>query len=66
IHQINLNDRALLASPFFFIRNNDILYLEPMSIRQFGNADNLSSSLGLIIGITSSLLLIFAIFRNNI
>ncbi|PRY86997.1 polysaccharide biosynthesis/export family protein [Mongoliibacter ruber] len=66
IHQINLNDRALLASPFFFIRNNDILYLEPMSIRQFGNAENLSSSLGLIIGITSSLLLIFAIFRNNI
>lgn len=66
IHQINLNDRALLASPFFFIRNNDILYLEPMNIRQFGNAENLSSSLGLIIGITSSLLLIFAIFRNNI
>ncbi|MBW3466556.1 polysaccharide biosynthesis/export family protein [Arthrospiribacter ruber] len=66
IHQINLNDRALLASPFFFIRNNDILYLEPMNIRQFGNAENLSSSLGLFIGITSSILLIFAIFRNNI
>lgn len=66
IHQINLNDRALLASPFFFIRNNDILYLEPMNIRQFGNAENLSSSLGLFIGITSSILLIFAIFRNNL
>ena len=37
IHQINLNDRAILASPFYFIQPNDILYMEPMNIRQFGN-----------------------------
>ncbi len=66
IHQINLNDRALLASPFYFIQPNDILYLEPMKIRQFGNATNLSSSIGLIISVTSSIILIFAIIRGNI
>lgn len=66
IHQINLNDRALLASPYYFIQNNDILYLEPMNIRQFGRADNLASSLGLIISVTSSIILIFALVGRNL
>ncbi|MCS4434575.1 polysaccharide biosynthesis/export family protein [Aquiflexum gelatinilyticum] len=66
IHQINLNDRALLASPYYFIQPNDILYLEPMRIRQIGNADNFSQSLGLIISVTTSLLLIFALIRGNL
>lgn len=66
IHQINLNDRQLLASPYFFIQPNDILYLEPMKIRQFGNADNLSSSLGLIISVTSSIILIVALLTSNL
>ena len=66
IHQINLNDRQLLASPYYFIQPNDILYLEPMNIRQFGNADNLTASLGLIISVTSSILLIVALLTNNL
>lgn len=47
IHQINLNDRRLLASPFYFIQPNDILYLEPMRIRQIGTGDTLVQSLQL-------------------
>ncbi|WP_143961798.1 polysaccharide biosynthesis/export family protein [Litoribacter populi] len=47
IHQINLNDRRLLASPYYFIQPNDILYLEPMRIRQVGTGDNLVQSLQL-------------------
>lgn len=59
IHQINLNDRALLASPFYFIQPNDILYMEPMKIRQIGTADNLTSSLALFAGLFASVLLVF-------
>lgn len=66
IHQINLNDRQLLASPYYFIQPNDILYLEPMKIRQFGNAENLTASLGLIISVTSSILLILALVTDNL
>lgn len=66
IHQINLNDRQLLASPFYFIQPNDILYLEPMAIRQFGNADNLAASLGLIISVTSSVILILALVTGEL
>lgn len=66
IHQINLNDRQLLASEYYFIQPNDILYLEPMKIRQFGNAENLTSSLGLIISVASSIALIFSLATRNL
>ncbi|MCH7396496.1 polysaccharide biosynthesis/export family protein [Belliella sp. DSM 107340] len=66
IHQINLHDRALLASPYYFIQPNDILYLEPMRIRQLGNADNLSSSLQLFATFLASGLLIFGLVRGNL
>lgn len=65
IHQINLNDRAILASPFYFIQPNDILYMEPMNIRQFGNADNLTSSLALVAGLLASTLLIISLATGN-
>jgi polysaccharide biosynthesis/export protein len=66
IHQINLNDRALLASPFFFIQPNDILYMEPMNIRQFGTADNLTASMALFGGILASVLLIVNLVTRGI
>lgn len=66
IHQINLNDRALLGSPWYFIQPNDILYLEPMKIRQFGTADNLTSSLALFAGLLASTLLIFNLVSGNL
>jgi polysaccharide biosynthesis/export protein len=65
IHQINLHDRALLASPYYFIQNNDILYLEPMKIRQFGKADNVSGSLQLIATLVGTGLLVFTIFNGR-
>lgn len=58
IHQVNLNDRGLLGNPFYFIQPNDILYMEPMNIRQIGTADNLTASLALFAGLLASTLLI--------
>jgi len=65
IHQINLNDRALLASPFYFIQPNDILYMEPMKIRQIGTADNLTASLALFAGLFASVLLVFSLVSRE-
>ena len=66
IHQINLNDRALLGSPWFFIQPNDILYLEPMKIRQIGTADNLTASIALFAGLFASVLLIVNLVSGDI
>lgn len=65
IHQINLNDRALLASPYYFIQPNDILYIEPMKIRQFGTADNLAQSLQLFATFLASGLLIYGLISGG-
>jgi len=65
IHQINLNDRALLASPYYFIQPNDILYMEPMKIRQFGAADNLAQSLQLFATFLASGLLIYGLISGG-
>lgn len=61
IHQINLNDRQLLASPYYFIQPNDVLYLQPMKIRQIGSGDNLSSSLQLGISLVTAVLFFYGI-----
>ncbi len=66
IHQVNLHDRALLGSPWYFIQPNDILYLEPMKIRQIGTADNLTASLALFGGILASVLLIINLVSGEL
>lgn len=64
IHQINLNDRALLASPYYFVQPNDILYLQPMAIRQIGDANTLTATLQLVIGLATAVLFFIAITNN--
>lgn len=59
LHRINLNDRQIVASPFYFIQPNDQLYAEPMKVREVGAGENAAQSLTLIISaITVSVLLI--------
>lgn len=49
LHRINLNDRHLIHSPYYFIQPNDQLYVEPMKIREVGSGENFSQSLSLIV-----------------
>jgi polysaccharide biosynthesis/export protein len=66
IHVVNLNDRALLSSPFYFIHPNDVLYLMPLKRRQFGKAENLSASISTFLTLASSgFLLGFLIFNRG-
>ncbi|AWW31739.1 sugar transporter [Echinicola strongylocentroti] len=64
IHQVNLNDRALLASPYYFIQPNDVLYLQPMSIRQVGDANNIATTLQLTIGLVTAVLFFVALTKD--
>jgi len=63
IHQVNLNDRRLLASPFYFIQPNDILYLEPMQVRQVGTGDTVVQSLQLGATLVTMVLFFYGITR---
>lgn len=65
LHRINLTDRQIVQSPFYFIQPNDQLYAEPMKVREVGAGENAAQSLSLVISaITVSVLLINTFTRN--
>lgn len=66
LHRINLNDRNLIKSPFYFIQPNDQLYAEPMKVREIGAGENAAQSISLVISaITATALIINLIIALN-
>jgi len=56
--RINLNDERLIASEFYFIRPNDMLYAEPMKIRELGTGVNFVQTFQLAVTTLSAVLLV--------
>lgn len=56
--RVNLNDNRLLSSEFFFIRPNDMLYAEPMKIRELGSGVNFVQTFQLAVTTLSAVLLV--------
>ena len=65
IHRINLNDRDLLASEFYFIKPNDVIYAEPLKVREIGNATNFIQTLTLLTTTVTAIALILNLVNNN-
>lgn len=63
IHRINLNDRNLLSSEYYFIRPNDVLYAEPLKVRELGAGTNFIQSLALITSTVSTVALIVTLVQ---
>ena len=64
LHRINLNDRNLINTPYYFIQPNDQLYVEPMRIREIGAGENFSQSLQLMVtSITAAALILNLILK---
>ncbi|WP_051287226.1 polysaccharide biosynthesis/export family protein [Algoriphagus mannitolivorans] len=63
IHRINLNDRNLLNSEFYFIKPNDVIYAEPLKVRELGAGTNFIQSLALITSTVSTIALILTIVK---
>lgn len=64
LHRINLNDRQLISSPYYFIQPNDQLYAEPMKVREVGAGENAAQSLLLFTSILTTVLLVINLFAN--
>ena len=64
IHRINLNDKELLSSEFFFIQPNDVLYAEPLKVREIGNATNFIQTLTLLTTTVTAIALILNLVNN--
>lgn len=63
LHRINLLDRQIVASPFYFIQPNDQLYIEPMKVRETGTGENTAQTLALVFAGISSVALILNLIK---
>lgn len=63
LHRINLLDRQIVASPFYFIQPNDQLYVEPMKVRETGTGENTAQTLALVFSGITALALILNLLK---
>lgn len=61
--RLNLNDEAVYASPFFHIRQNDVIYVEPNNARSIAS-QNIPLYLSMITSIGSMVTVILSIYRT--
>jgi polysaccharide biosynthesis/export protein len=57
MHTINLLSDKIMESEFFFIRPNDMIYAEPMKVKQLGTGVTLAQSLQLALSVITVALL---------
>jgi len=63
IHRINLNDEKLIGSEFYFIKPNDVIYAEPLKVREIGNATNFIQTLTLLTTTVTAVALILNLVK---
>lgn len=65
IHKINLLDRELLGSEYFFLKPNDMIYAEPMKVREIGAGNTLVETLTLLTTSITAIALILTLVQDN-
>lgn len=64
IHKINLLDRSLLNSEFYWIKPNDLIYAEPMNVRALGSGTTFVETLTLLTSTVTAIALVLTLIRN--
>lgn len=64
IHKINLLDRSLLNSEFYWLKPNDLIYAEPMKVREIGAGNTLVETLTLFTTSVTAVVLVLNLLQN--
>ncbi len=64
IHKINLLDRDLLTSEFYWLKPNDMIYAEPMKVKEIGAGSTLVETLTLFTTSITAVALILTLVKN--
>ncbi|SFT40117.1 polysaccharide export outer membrane protein [Algoriphagus locisalis] len=64
VHKINLLDRELLGSEFYFLKPNDMIYAEPMKVRELGAGTNVVETLTLLTTTITAIALVLTLIKN--
>lgn len=51
IFDVNLNDRNILSSDFYYIKPNDQIYAEPLKVREIGAGENAAQTIALFVSL---------------
>lgn len=60
--RLDLNDKGIFNSPYYYLHPNDVLYVQPSNAK-YGSVDGTSRNLGLVLSGISILLLVFTQFK---
>lgn len=60
--RLNLNDKDIFNSPYYYLHPNDVIYVQPSNAK-YGSVDGTSRNLGLILSSISIILVIFTQFK---
>jgi polysaccharide export outer membrane protein len=63
IHRVNLLDRNIIQTPYYFVQTNDQIYAEPLKQREFAKTENASQNILLISSVLTTILLLTSILR---
>ncbi len=59
-HKVNLNHKGLMASEFYFLKPNDLIYAEPMKVRELGTGVTFLQTFQLAITSLTAVLLVIS------
>lgn len=65
IHEVDVTDRKLISSPYYFLQPNDIIYVPPLKIRELGTGETGLATFSSIVGVISGTALIISLINNN-
>lgn len=60
---VNLLDKNIMSSPYYFLKSNDIVYVEPMGRKYLGFGSNTVQTVTTSITVLTSLLLVFNLLK---
>jgi polysaccharide biosynthesis/export protein len=60
--RLNLNERDVFSSPFYYLKQNDIVYVEPDKAKVSGTSI-IRQNWGFAVGLLSTALLVFSLFK---
>lgn len=58
-HIINLNNAAIMKSEFYFLKPNDLIYVEPMKVRELGTGATFIQTFQLFVSVVTVGLLVY-------
>ncbi len=65
LHRINLNDRQIIQTPYYFIQPNDQIYAEPLKAREIGTGENTAQTVALVLSSITAIALVLNIILQN-